>query len=174
MSNASRAILVVPLCMLLWAPGLGCSKDSPKDAGFADGTPGDGVGSPEKEPECRRPPLNFCEPPGRRATCPNHWYCPGCNCSGTFKVAACSALTQDCRWFCTGCYPQEYVACDPSAGATPEILGRCGYCFMTDAGIEMREDCDRLNAILDAQPAVPKDAGGPVDATPPLDAAPAQ
>lgn len=159
MSKTARSVVAAPLVILLFA-GAGCSKDDNPDGGPREASTGDN-GTLDGEVECRRPPLSLCEPPGSRATCPDHWFCPGCNCSGTFKVAACSPLTQDCRWFCTGCYPQEYVGCDPSAGATPEILGRCGYCFMTDAGIEMREDCDKLNAILDAQVAPPADSSAP-------------
>ena len=142
----------------------GCSKDdgnkdggngTTSEAGVKDGANQDG------QPECRRPPLSLCEPPGTRNICPDHWFCPGCNCSGPFKVAACSLFTQDCRWFCTGCYPAEYVGCnDPTAD--PAILGRCGYCFHNDAGVEVLPDCDRLNAILDAKPpAPPKDASPP-------------
>ncbi len=140
---------------------MGCSKDggdrdggTTQETGVKDGANEDG------QPECRRPPLSLCEPPGSRPICPDHWFCPGCNCSGPFKVAACSLFTQDCRWFCTGCYPAEYVGCnDPTAD--PAILGRCGYCFHNDAGVEVRPDCNRLDAILDAKPpAPPKDAGG--------------
>jgi hypothetical protein len=51
-------------------------------------------------------------------------------------------MTQDCRWFCTGCYPLEYVAC--TTAAPPAILGRCAYCFGVDGGTGVRPDCDLL------------------------------
>ena len=121
---------------------------------------------PDKGPEidsteCKRPPLSECEPPPFGNSCPKLWFCPGCTCSGTMKIAACNPINGDCRWFCTGCYPQEYYICDQTA--PPNVLGLCGYCF-GDAGPER---CDKLSYDIGVGP---KDKGGekaPSDAGPP-------
>ena len=62
-----------------------------------------------------------------------------------FKVAACHPVTDDCRRFCDGCFPDEYCSCgnvqDP---CWPYISPRCGYCF-PDGGPQ-RPECDKLKA----------------------------
>ncbi|MCK5797815.1 MAG: hypothetical protein KAI47_11555 [Deltaproteobacteria bacterium] len=94
----------------------------------------------EDEGACPRPPLALCEPPPYGSACPTLWYCPGCLCAGPNKVAACNPVNQDCRYFCTGCYPEEYVLCDQkTATLYPQVAHRCGYCFMSkDAGVPER------------------------------------
>lgn len=130
MTDSGRALaarwLVVPLALGLF---LGACKDDPT------GPPRDmGVDrAAADQTVCNRPPLALCTPPPYGGSCPNTWFCPGCLCTGATKVAACNPLNNDCRYFCTGCYPNEYALCsDPNQSAN--FLSRCGFCFLRDAG----------------------------------------
>ena len=144
----------LPFLALLVAFAPGCGKD--KVNGDGSGTPRDGGAAVDREEiVCRRPPTihsPYCDPPPF-GVCKDTYMCHGCNCSGGMKIAACDPRIGDCRWFCTGCYPETYEFCGP--GASPNTLGLCGYCF-SDAGAGK---CDKMAAILDMKVAGPADAG---------------
>jgi hypothetical protein len=133
----AKAVLLLGAMLFSFA----CSDD--KKASKPDAGPG--LDQRVDTIECKRPPFSLCVPPGT-PSCPTYWSCKGCNCAGATRVAACNPITQDCRYFCTGCYPDEYVSCsDPTAA--PTILSRCGYCFLSDAG-----GPERCNQLKDAGP----------------------
>ncbi len=99
----------------------------------------------EDGPVCKRPPLSLCTAPPYGTACRTTWFCPGCTCSGPTRVAACNPLNNDCRYFCTGCYPDEYVICDQeTAQKFPQIAARCGFCFFVnvDAGTGYNPECN--------------------------------
>lgn len=103
---------------------------------------------------CKRPTFALCETPPFGSSCPDRYFCPGCNCAGQAPAPACNPITQDCRYFCDGCYPEEYVLCDANTAQTmPSIAGRCGYCFIDGDG-----DPSKCNVLGDAG-ATPRDAG---------------
>ena len=105
----------------------GCSDD---DQDFDSGVTRDLGSWPEKQ-VCKRPPsISHCTGPGT-GVCPTRTLCMGCNCSGMAPVFACDSFNGDCRWFCTGCYPNDYTLCDQNAPKS--ILGVCGYCI-SDSG----------------------------------------
>lgn len=145
------ALLASALLALLLAGG--CKDDDTNKTGGPDS--GKQQADSGGTVQCKRPPLALCEPPPYGTACTKYWYCPHCTCGGTFRIAACHPLTLDCRWFCTGCYPSEYVACDRNAGQN--LLRRCDYCFNTDGGVP--KDCHRLR--LDGGKSSPSDAGVP-------------
>ena len=131
-STSTSPTSPIVLCALLIAP-LGCSGGETPRA--HDGSlPTDSASSIQdgNRPNCVRPPLTLCDPPGTIAACPDDWFCPGCSCTGQFSAAACDPFSSVCRRFCTGCFPAEYISCaDRNAPTT--ILSRCGFCF-SDAG----------------------------------------
>jgi len=133
-SKAWGWIAIAGLALVLGGAGCTDDDDPPRDTGVVD------KGKDEGGPICLRPPLSQCFPPPYGSICPDLWYCPGCTCTGATKVAACQPITGDCRWFCTGCYPENYVLCDENAPAS--VLGMCGYCFGDDAG---PGKCDKLS-----------------------------
>jgi hypothetical protein len=147
LAKQAPSIFLLGLLVMLGfaATSVSCGDDD--NNGKPDADAGTGTGTSDG-PVCKRPPLSLCEPPGSNPICPDTWFCPGCTCTGALQAAACDPLTQDCRRFCTGCYPDSYITCADSS-APPAVLGRCGYCFANDAGTYPK-DCDRLDAILDA------------------------
>lgn len=143
----------MPWALLLVLSLLGCKSSDPplRDAGpKIDST------------VCQRPPLSLCEMPPFGTACPDRIMCPGCNCAGTAPAPACHPITQDCRYFCTGCYPKEYVLCDAdTAQNNPNLAGRCGYCFLNDAGPAKCNNMGDAGAVLRDAETIPRDAGAP-------------
>ncbi len=120
---------MVALCLSAALSLAGCNKDSDKsDAGVPKDAKVEGCWRPATITSCILPPNS----------CTDKVLCLNCTCTGARRVFACNGLTQDCRYFCTGCYPMNYTLCTPDAPKS--ILGLCGYCYF-DAG---RGKCDKL------------------------------
>lgn len=102
-----------------------------------DGEPDMGAPKDKGPDSCWRPAtITSCLMPPN--SCTDKVLCLNCTCTGALKVFACDGFTQDCRWFCTGCYPLSYTLCTKEA--PKNILGLCGYCS-SDAG---KGKCDKI------------------------------
>lgn len=162
-------LTMVFLVLFLVLP-VSCNGDGDSDAGNGrwDGRADMYECWPDRPPtieDCEAPPNIYSD---ERYYC----RCKGAICGGGTPTGACNGQTNDCRFFYDSCIPQSYTPC--TTAAPDYILGLCGHCFFTEAG--MPDDCDRLpdgggNGTKDSGPQ--KDAPAAKDSTS-QDAPPAQ
>jgi hypothetical protein len=154
-STATRTLLVAVATVALFS----CSDDADTDAGTVED------GSTADAPLCSQPPTIYdCEPPPNQFS-DTRWYCRCYGyCFGPTPAHACDEFTNDCRTFYDGCIPETYTRCDQSA--SDRILGLCGMCFFTEAGVleDSPPECHHIYL----------DAGNGSDAPPPASDASAQ
>ncbi len=100
---------------------------------------------------CNLPPsIDDCIPPPNEMSKTNY-YCAGCRCTGAMPVPTCHKYLSDCRYFATGCHPEDYVVCsDPTI--SPTLMNLCASCFLRDAGPIPAPFCDKLSAPVKTTP----------------------
>lgn len=143
MGSTVGVVAVVLALVLPFALLGGCKDDETSPPKQDSGGPDQTIY--EDGTVCKRPPLSLCTPPPYGSACKTTYFCPGCTCTGPTRVAACNPINNDCRYFCTGCYPEEYVICDQETAKNfPQVAARCGFCFYVnvDAGAGYNPECN--------------------------------